>query len=114
MHEYPVTSEIVSVAAECAAEKRAARVMRIVIVVGELTGFIGDSIRMYFKVVSKATPAEGAELEIEYAAAELICISCRAVFPYRDYRLNCPFCGSTGKFTDSSRELLIKEIELEI
>ena len=51
MHEYPVTQQIVQVAVETGNKNSALKVTKIVIVVGELSGFIGESIQMYFDIL---------------------------------------------------------------
>jgi Zn finger protein HypA/HybF involved in hydrogenase expression len=58
MHEYPVTLEIVRIASE-AAQKEKGHVAAINLVVGEESGFIGESIQMYFDVIAKGTLCEG-------------------------------------------------------
>ena len=64
MHEYPVTVQIVDIASETA-RKNKGRVRRIDLVVGEDSGFIGESIQMYFDVVAEGTLCEGAKLVID-------------------------------------------------
>ena len=59
MHEYPVTLEIVRIAENTAREK-GGLVKAIHLVVGEDSGFIGESIQMYFDVISEGTLCEGA------------------------------------------------------
>ena len=61
MHEYPVTLEIVRMAEKTAREKGGI-VRAIHLVVGEDSGFIGESIQMYFDVISEGTLCEGALL----------------------------------------------------
>ena len=61
MHEYPVTLEIVRMAEKTAREKGGI-VKAIHLVVGEDSGFIGESIQMYFDVISEGTLCEGALL----------------------------------------------------
>ena len=61
MLEYPVTVQIVVIASETAQQKRG-KVRRIDLVVGEDSGFIGESIQMYFDVVAEGTLCEGAQL----------------------------------------------------
>ena len=63
MHEYPVTLEIVRIAEKTAREK-GGLVKAIHLVVGEDSGFIGESIQMYFDVISEGTLCEGARLTI--------------------------------------------------
>lgn len=56
MHEYPVTLEIVRMAEKTAREKGGI-VKAIHLVVGEDSGFIGESIQMYFDVIPRAPSA---------------------------------------------------------
>ena len=72
MHEYPVTVQIVDIASETA-RKNKGRVRRIDLVVGEDSGFIGESIQMYFDVVAEGTLCEGAKLVIEGVKPQLRC-----------------------------------------
>ena len=48
MHEYPITQQIVKIAEEHAKEQGASAVSKVCLVVGEQSGFVGDSIQMYF------------------------------------------------------------------
>ena len=59
MHEYPVTLEIIRLA-EKTAEENHGRVRGIHLVIGEDSGFIGESIQMYFDVLAAGTLCEGA------------------------------------------------------
>ena len=54
MHEYPVTLEIIRLA-EKTAEENHGRVRGIHLVIGEDSGFIGESIQMYFDVLAAGT-----------------------------------------------------------
>ena len=72
MHEYGVTQKIVNIAMDAAAKQGAAKISRINLVIGEQSGFVGDSIQMYFNMLAKGTIAEGAELAIKYVKPRLI------------------------------------------
>ena len=63
MHEYPVTLEIIRLA-EKTAEENHGRVRGIHLVIGEDSGFIGESIQMYFDVLAAGTLCEGAQVTI--------------------------------------------------
>ncbi|MDD7381045.1 MAG: hydrogenase maturation nickel metallochaperone HypA, partial [Succiniclasticum sp.] len=112
MHEYPVTVRIVEIAEETA-EKRKAKVRRIDLVVGKDSGFIGESIQMYFDIVAEGTRCEGAKLFIEGVEPRLRCTQCGELFARRLYSFACPSCGGEGEPTAIGKEFYIKSMELE-
>ncbi|MBQ8919926.1 MAG: hydrogenase maturation nickel metallochaperone HypA [Acidaminococcaceae bacterium] len=113
MHEYPVTVRIVEITSETARQKRG-KVRRIDLVVGEDSGFIGDSIQMYFDVVAEGTPCEGAKLHIEGIKPQLRCESCGKYFERKRFSFQCPFCGGDGEPTEIGKEFYVKSVELEV
>jgi len=113
MHEYPVTVRIVEIASETA-EKNNGRVRRIDLVVGEDSGFIGDSIQMYFDVIAEGTPCEGATLHIEGIKPMLRCETCGKLFERKRFSFQCPFCGGDGGPTEIGKEFYVKSVELEV
>ena len=113
MHEYPVTVRIVEIASETA-EKNNGRVHRIDLVVGEDSGFIGDSIQMYFDVIAEGTPCEGATLHIDGIKPMLRCETCGKLFERKRFSFQCPFCGGDGGPTEIGKEFYVKSVELEL
>lgn len=113
MHEYPITQQIVKIVDDAARKENASRVTKIALVVGELSGFVGDSIHLYFDIISKGTLAEGAELSITYVKTKLLCERCREHFERAPYSFACPRCGIDGVPTDIGKEFYIKDIEVE-
>ena len=113
MHEYPITQQIVKLAVLKAEENKAARITRISLVVGEMTGFVGDSIKMYFDAIAEGTLAEGAEISIRYVRPKLRCTGCGEYFERQRYNFRCPVCDSQGVPTDIGKEFYIDEIEVE-
>lgn len=114
MHEYPVAQSIIKIAGEAAAANGAKKIKRINLVVGELSGFIGDSIRMYFEVLSKGSPAEGAEITISEVKPGLKCASCGLEFEKRDSRsFQCPACGGDATLTGRGREFYVESVDIE-
>ncbi|MEG2199591.1 MAG: hydrogenase/urease maturation nickel metallochaperone HypA, partial [Anaerovorax sp.] len=59
MHEYPITQQIIKIAEKHAADAGASCVKKINLVVGDYSGFVGDSIDMYFRIISQGTACEG-------------------------------------------------------
>ncbi len=114
MHEYPITQQIVKIVDEAARKQHASRVSKITLVVGELSGFVGDSIHLYFDIISKGTVAEGAEFSITYIKSKLLCENCLEHFERQMYSFACPRCGTDGVPTDIGKEFYIQDIEVEI
>jgi hydrogenase nickel incorporation protein HypA/HybF len=113
MHEYPLTEQIVKIASDKAKENNARKVTRITLVVGEYSGFIGDSIDMYFDIISKGTPCEGAVLEIENIKAKMRCPACDIYYVRKPLSFACPECGADGEPSDIGKEFYVKNIEIE-
>ena len=113
MHEYSVTVLIAKIACD-EAEKAHGRVREIDLVVGDEAGFVGESIQMYFDVVSRGTPCEGARLTIERVRPKLRCSSCGALFEKKPFSFACPLCGGNGTPTEIGREFYVKSVKLEV
>ena len=88
MHEYPVTLEIIRLA-EKTAEENHGRVRGIHLVIGEDSGFIGESIQMYFDVLSAGTLCEGAQVTIEGVKPKLSCEKCGKLFERKRFSFTC-------------------------
>ena len=112
MHELPITEQIIKIAEEHGQKARASKIERIRLVVGERSGYISESIQMYFDMISKGTLCEGAVLEIEAVKPKLKCPSCGILFERLPMRFDCPACGTDGEPTDIGREFYIDSIEV--
>ncbi|NLL04999.1 MAG: hydrogenase maturation nickel metallochaperone HypA [Clostridiaceae bacterium] len=112
MHEYSITQQIVKIAEENAISNGAIKIERISLVVGELSGFIGESIQMYFDVLSKGTLAEGAIVDITYVKPQLKCSKCNSFFYRKRFSFECPQCGGMGLPTEIGKEFYVKDIDI--
>lgn len=113
MHEYPATLQIIKIATEHARQHQAKRITRITLVVGEKSGFLSDSIQLYFTIIAEGTPAEGAVLEILSVKPLLRCRACAELFTRKPYSFACPKCGQDGQPTEIGKEFYVKNIEIE-
>jgi len=113
MHEYPVTQQIIKLAGEHASSLGASRVLSIKLVIGEYSGFVGESVQMYFDVISKGTLCEGAVIEIVPIKAKMRCTACGELFERQFLSFDCPECGGAGEPTDIGKEFYIESIEIE-
>jgi hydrogenase nickel incorporation protein HypA/HybF len=113
MHELGVTENIVNIASTKAGEAQANKVIKINLVVGELSGFVPDCIQFYFDSLSRDTVAQGAVLHFESVPAELRCRDCSTVFRPQDTLWSCPECGGRSIEIFKGRELYIESMEVE-
>jgi hydrogenase nickel incorporation protein HypA/HybF len=114
MHELSVTQSILDIVQRHAKQSGAGRVVAINLVIGELTGFVDDSIQFYFDFLSKDTLAEGAVLNFERILARVRCHDCGSEYVPPDSRLwACPECEALGSEIISGREFSVASIEIE-
>ena len=76
MHELPVSQNILDISLEYAERENASKILRIHIIIGQLTSFIDESIQFYWDILSKDSIAEGAELIFTRIPAEFNCKTC--------------------------------------
>jgi hydrogenase nickel incorporation protein HypA/HybF len=114
MHELAVTQSILDITLRHAEQAGAGRVLAVNLVIGELTGFVDDSIQFYFDFLSKETPAQGAQLNFERIAARVRCHACGAEYTPPNSRLwACPECEALGGEIFAGREFSVASIEIE-
>jgi hydrogenase nickel incorporation protein HypA/HybF len=114
MHELAVTQSILEIALRHAEKAGAQRILAINLVIGELTGFVDDSIQFYFDFMSKDTPAQDARLTFERIAPRARCQECSIEYAPPNSRLwTCPGCGALGGEVIAGREFSVASIEIE-
>ena len=82
MHELPVVEDMIKTLDRTSEEKGILKIREINLVIGELSGIIGECVQMYFDMLSKGHSCEGAVLKFEHIPAMLKCTSCGAEFPH--------------------------------
>lgn len=114
MHELPVTQSILDIANRHASRAGASRIVAINLVIGELSGFVQESIQFYFDFLSQDTPAQGAKLNLERIPARARCGACGTEYAPPDGRLwTCPQCGALGGEVTAGKEFYVASIEVE-
>ncbi|MDR0424503.1 MAG: hydrogenase maturation nickel metallochaperone HypA [Clostridiales Family XIII bacterium] len=113
MHEYPITEKIVDITKKHGEKFRASKIGAITLVVGEQSGFIGESIQMYFDIIAEGTICEGAQLTIKGVKPQLKCSACGAFFVRAPLSFACPQCGGDGEPTEIGKEFYIESITIE-
>ena len=113
MHESSVTEALLKLVLGKAAELGAQKVDRVFIVVGDLTGYVGDSIQFYFDRYSLGTVAEKAEIVVRRIEPKMRCTACGELFARARYSFACPLCGGEGEATKIGAEFYIESLEIE-
>ena len=113
MHELSVVQSMLDIVSEKAKEISAPRVLRINLVVGEISSIVDDCVQFYFDFMAKDTVAEEAELHFERIPLKLKCRKCSHIFFPQTGQWNCPGCGSEGVQVVGGSEFYIDSIEVE-
>ena len=108
MHELAISERIVAAIAERLGD---ARVTRVVLEVGSLSGVVPEAVRFCFEVCAQGTSMDGAALDIVTLPARARCCSCAAELEIDDPLAVCP-CGSITLEVRGGQELRIKEVEV--
>jgi len=112
MHELSITQNILEIALDKAKEISASKVTRVNVVVGELSGAVGDSVQFYFDFLRKDTPAGDATIGFTPVPARLRCRHCHQEFRPEDIPWLCPACDSVSVEVIGGQELYVESIEV--
>lgn len=113
MHEMSIAQNIVELVTEKARAEDAAKVTRIDLAVGSLSGVMIDALKFGFEVVTKGTIAEGTELQIDEIPARAICRDCDLPFDADSYITRCPKCNGYVVDMLQGQELKLTSIIIE-
>ena len=108
MHEMSITQSIVETVEERIPD---ARVVRVRLTIGRLSGVSVPALRFCFGPVTEGTGLEGAELLIDEPAGRLHCRTCGEEFTSDDVLAVCA-CGGLDLDVVSGQELLIQSVEV--
>ncbi len=112
MHELSVCQALVE-QAERIARERQARVIRLMLKIGPLSGVESELLRRAFPLASAGTCCEGAALEILAAPVTVYCPDCRVTSEVAANKLLCPECGNWRTSLASGDEMVLQTVELE-
>jgi hydrogenase nickel incorporation protein HypA/HybF len=113
MHELSVTQSILEIALRHAERANAKRITRLNLVIGELSGIVGESVQFYWDMIAKDTIAEGAELHFDHVPASLRCLNCEHTFPIDGRSYDCPACGESRVVAAGGDDFRLDSIEVE-
>jgi hydrogenase nickel incorporation protein HypA/HybF len=108
MHELAITESMIDVVAE---RVGSARVVRVQLEIGKLSGVVADAMRFCFELSAEGTPLAGARLEILEPPGRARCLDCDCEIDL-DTPIALCTCGSANLDLLSGRELKILEVEV--
>ena len=112
MHEYSITQQIIKIVDNHVSQENAVKVNKINLVVGEYSGYVAESIMLYFSMLAQGTSCEQAELSIETVKTKLRCEGCSELFDRLPFTFECPLCHGQGEPTEIGKEFYVKSIEI--
>ena len=113
MHELAITQSMFDLVLEQAEKARAKKVGKINLVIGEMTGVVGECVQFYFPFLSQGTIAEGATLCFIVVSTTARCRDCGQEFRLQEFDWNCPNCGGNSIEIIAGKELFVESIEVE-
>ncbi|MDD5510097.1 MAG: hydrogenase maturation nickel metallochaperone HypA [Dehalococcoidales bacterium] len=113
MHELAITQSMLDIVLDQAEKAEAERVLAVKLSVGELSGFVEESVQFYFNFLVKGTIAEGATVSFTMVPAKARCRNCARVFKLKEFDWSCPDCGQDSIEITDGKELFVESIEVE-
>ena len=111
MHEYSIVASLIDRVEREAAAHRAARVHRLHLKIGELSGVELDLLKTAFDTFRERTICAGAELTIDAVAPTWACPSCNQTL-VRGAILRCDGCNRPARMIQGD-EIILERIEME-
>ena len=108
MHELAIAESVVDTVTE---RLPGAKVTRVHLEIGALSGVVADSIRFCFDLATEGTGLAGAELDISEPPARCRCRSCATEFTPDGPVVLCP-CGSPDVAVLSGEQLKIISVSV--
>ena len=89
------------------------RVVKVTLVVGELSGADADHIIEHLEEYARGTPLEGAKYEVVNKPVELQCAKCGERYGADTETPGCPKCGALPNTVVAGYEFAVESIEVE-
>jgi hydrogenase nickel incorporation protein HypA/HybF len=113
MHELSIIQSLFETLEAQARAHGAARITRVCLRVGPLSGAVPELLEEAFQMYKEGTIADGATIEIVKPPVRVKCWTCGAETEPEDFIMKCPRCGSIDTELSSGTELYLDKIELE-
>lgn len=112
LHEATLAENILDIAIDTARQNHAAKIFKVGLKLGELSGVEVEALTLSFDVLKKNTPADAAQLVINRVPCRATCNKCGKNFRLERYNFFCPDCDGI-LILQSGRELLVDYVDCE-
>ena len=113
MHELGIANSVLEAARAEMQQRPGARLVKIGLRVGELSGVDPEALRFGFDALARGTDLETASLEIEFCPRRQRCPACGREFTVVDFEVACPGCAEARTECISGDELSLAYLEME-
>lgn len=110
MHELSLAGSILAIVEQAAAREGFARVARLQLEAGRLSGVEPEALRFALAAVARGTCLDGAQLQIDEPAAQGTCTDCGGAAPVVERGAPCPHCGSARLVPRGGDRLRVVEL----
>ena len=112
MHEYSLVGALIERVEVEAAARRAGRIRRVHVCIGELAGVDVGLFRTAYETFRERTALADAELTVRAAEARWACPTCGGAIA-RGQPLCCPACSAPARLLQGD-EIMLERIEMEV
>jgi len=114
MHELGIVIEVVKQCELLAKQNDVAKVTKVTLEVGEVSGVVKEYFIDAFKWFTKKSEFM-KDCELDYVSIQGIsyCEDCKKTYPTTKFGKECPFCHSNRTYLVSGQEVKIKDIEVQ-
>ena len=113
MHELAIAQAILDRAKAASEGNGGARVLKIGLRIGAISGVEPDALTFGIEALSRDTPFDGVVLEVEQCKRKQRCVTCAAEFEPEGFRASCPNCRGDESVCIAGKELDVTFFELE-
>jgi hydrogenase nickel incorporation protein HypA/HybF len=113
MHELSIATAILERAQAVSEQNGGARVTKIGLRIGEISGVEADALTFGIEALRKDTPLHGAVLEVEICKRKQRCSACADEFEPESFLAICPTCHGDQSECIAGKELDVMFFELE-
>lgn len=110
MHEMSLAAGVLKLVEDSAATEGFARVTRLKLAVGKLSGVEVESLRFALAAIAPGTVLDGAEVEIDEPPGEAWCMTCSRLTVIKDRGDACGHCGGYRLQPSAGTELRVVDL----
>ena len=110
MHELSIAANIIEIAEDFMQTHKGAKIIKIELVVGKLSGVVRESLEFAMGIAAENTVLQDALILIQEVDGKALCNSCKTKFVNNDWYTPCPSCHSLDFEIVAGKDLRVKSI----